>query len=36
MRAKDTLWDTIGSLLDTFSPDECARYIRHAGYGQSG
>lgn len=35
-RTKDSLWDTIGGLLDAFSPDECARYIRHAGYGKSG
>lgn len=26
-------WKRIGALLDLFSPDECANYIRHAGYG---
>ena len=31
-RARDALWRTIGDLLDAFTPDECATYIRHAGY----
>jgi transposase len=35
-RTVDTLWTTIGDLLDRFPCDECERYIRHAGYGQSG
>ena len=35
-RALETLWSAIGSLLDRFAPDECARYIRHCGYCQSG
>lgn len=35
-RTKQALWDTIGSLLARFGPSECLRYIRHAGYGQSG
>ena len=35
VRTKQSLWPTIGALLDAFSPAECARYIRHAGYGQS-
>ena len=35
VRTKQSLWHTIGALLDAFSPAECARYIRHAGYGQS-
>ena len=26
------LWDTIGSLLDTFSSTECRNYIRNCGY----
>lgn len=34
-RTVEALWDTLGSLLDQFTPDECGRYIRHAGYGQS-
>jgi transposase len=29
--ATDT-WRRIGKLLDEFSPDECANYIRNAGY----
>ena len=28
----EALWEQIGSLLDRFEPDECARYLRHAGY----
>lgn len=35
MRTVDTLWSTIGQLLDRFDPQECERYIRHAGYGRS-
>ena len=34
-RTVETLWDTLGQGLAAFSPDECSRYIRHAGYGQS-
>jgi hypothetical protein len=26
------LWDRIGSILDTFSPTECANFFSHAGY----
>ena len=26
------LWDTIGQLLDTITPQECANYFRAAGY----
>jgi transposase len=32
-RSIDAVWNHIGSLLDQFSPTECASYIRHAGYG---
>lgn len=35
-RTLETLWRTIGSLLDQFSSGECERYIRHCGYCQSG
>lgn len=35
MRTVNTLWATIGELLDRFPHDECERYIRHAGHGQS-
>jgi len=31
-RTIPTLWDSIGSLLDAFSPQECSNYFRHAGY----
>lgn len=31
-RTKDALWQTIGQLIEAFTPDECANYIRHAGY----
>jgi transposase len=31
-RTRDELWDTIGTLLDTFSPQECQNYITAAGY----
>ena len=32
-RTFDGPCERIGSLLDLFTPDECAAYIRHAGYG---
>ena len=35
-RTVGSLWDSIGALLDHFSPAECANYIRHCGYGRSG
>ncbi len=31
-RTVQATWKRIGSLLDAFSPDECASYIRNAGY----
>ena len=31
-RSVDDLWARIGDLLDSFSPDECTNYFRHAGY----
>lgn len=31
-RTIDGLWDTIGLLLDAFSPDECANYLINSGY----
>ena len=31
-RSVDQLWDRIGSLLETFTQQECANYFRHAGY----
>jgi transposase len=31
-RTREALWKTIGDLLGEFSANECANYIRHAGY----
>ncbi len=31
-RTKDALWATIGSLLDEFTPSECANYLTNSGY----
>ena len=31
-RTRDALWDTIGRLLDTFSPAECRNYLENSGY----
>jgi transposase len=31
-RTRDQLWSTIGRLLDTIPPQECANYLAHAGY----
>ena len=31
-RSVEALWDTIGLLLNAFSPNECANYIRNSGY----
>ena len=35
-RTLESLWTSIGSLLERFSLDECKNYIRHCGYCQSG
>lgn len=32
-RSIEALWTRIGTLLDAFTPQECANYLRHAGYG---
>ena len=32
-RTIEEAWREVGSLLDHFSPAECAAYLRHAGYG---
>jgi transposase len=34
-RTRDSLWDTIGQVLNAFTPDECANYLTHAGYASS-
>ena len=31
-RTRDALWETIGRLLDHFSPAECRNYLEHSGY----
>lgn len=31
-RTRDALWDRIGTVLDAFTPQECANYFRHDGY----
>jgi transposase len=31
-RTKEALWQTIGELLDDFSPEECANSFKAAGY----
>ena len=31
-RTQDALWDTIGALLDAFTPAECQNYITNSGY----
>ncbi|OIQ68052.1 hypothetical protein GALL_503590 [mine drainage metagenome] len=31
-RSVDPLWNRIGSLLDDFTPEECANYFKAAGY----
>ena len=35
-RTVESLWQAIGALLESFSPAECANYIRDCGYGSSG
>ena len=32
-RTIDKLWDQIGVVLDEFTPQECANYLAHDGYG---
>jgi transposase len=34
-RTMDALWQRIGKLLEHFTPDECANYMRHCGVAQS-
>ena len=34
-RTKDELWSTIGRLLATIPPAECARYLHHCNYGST-
>jgi transposase len=32
-RSVPTLWDRIGTILQTYTPEECNNYFTHAGYG---
>ena len=32
-RSREAVCDTIGKLLDTYTPAECANYFRNSGYG---
>jgi transposase len=36
IRTVDALWNALGSLFECFAPEECANYLRHDGYFQSG
>jgi hypothetical protein len=31
-RTVEALWNTIGRIVETFTPDECANYFAAAGY----
>jgi transposase len=35
IRTTDALWEAVGALCGSFSPEECANYFRHDGYFQS-
>ena len=35
IRTVDALWNALGSLVDCFTPEECANFLRHDGYFQS-
>jgi len=34
-RTLEALWQTIGRMIDRFTPTECANYIRHCGFAHS-
>jgi len=34
-RCQETTWRRIGTLLDMFTPQECANYFKNAGYGST-
>lgn len=34
-RTRERLWQTIGTTLDHFAPDECRNYLANSGYGQT-
>lgn len=31
-RTRDSLWQTVGNVLDRFTPQECSNYFENAGY----
>jgi transposase len=35
-RSREALWQSIGSIVSEYKPDECANYLRNCGYVQSG
>jgi transposase len=35
LRTVEALWNALGNLVPCFSPNECANFLRHAGYFQS-
>jgi transposase len=36
IRTVDALWAALGAIADSLTPQECANYLRHCGYFQSG
>jgi hypothetical protein len=30
-RSRDTLWRSVGTILNRFTPDECANHLKNAG-----
>ena len=34
-RSRETVCETVGRLLDTYTPQECAAYLRNSGYGST-
>ena len=32
LRTVEALWNALGDIVSCFSPDECANFLRHAGY----
>lgn len=34
-RTRNALWDAVAEVLQAFTPDECANYLKHAGYASS-
>ena len=34
-RSRETLWRAVGEVLEDIEPQECANYLRNAGYGSN-